>query len=301
MHVLGKVLLGFVIVGAIAAVVLTTMALDVRTRWQQQIAQAETDYAVVAKDLVVQRAKHSEEQDALDRVKRGWGDVYQGDANVGNPQTGAVSVGVGQDRGLGANNTLDGTNPIVHAFVLNGDVSEYVGPFELRSAQAGSADLIMKPSPYPGQPIAEGAWRVREEIPQDYHTANLENHTAQIAADTTLKGVEQQLASLNKQLEASKLLLAERMRQLEGDPDVENGNELQKAGFVQAIRDRLTERDQLLAQLHALRLERRLKLEALESLLEQNQERALAYRRQIDANAASNAGAGAERIAADSN
>ncbi|MEZ6065078.1 MAG: hypothetical protein R3B90_05085 [Planctomycetaceae bacterium] len=286
MHVLGKVLLGFVVVGAIAAIVLTTMTLDVRKKWQEQILQARTEYDSIAERLANARAIHRQEQEALDRVKQGWGDVFQGNANVGNPQVGAVTVGVGQDRGLGAASTTDGPNPIVHGFVVNGDQTEYVGPFEIRTAQAGSTDLTMKPAPFQGQQIPGGVWRIREEIPFDYHSMNIKLHTEQIAAEDKVRQMTAQLVVLREQLAASRLYWGSGSTNCRGDLNLVEANELQKAGYVQAIRDRLTERDLALVQLQSLRLELRLKLESLEDLMAQNQSRLAKYREVIQANAA---------------
>ena len=88
--------------------------------------------------------------------------------------------------------------------------------------------------------------------------------------DGRLQRMTFDVTRLQDQLAASQKLLQERVFQLEGDPNLDNASDLQKKGYVQAIRDELTERDALLAALHELRVERLLKLETLTMLTTDN-------------------------------
>ena len=281
MHVLGKVLLGFVVVGAIAAVFLTTMTLDVRTYWQEQVAQARTEYEAMEKDLAIQRAQWRDAQDSLDRVKHDWGNVWLAqNSRVMNPATGAVSIGAGTQQGLGATAASKATNPVVHVFNVNGQESEYVGAFKIQSAQPGAADAVLDRPPFPDENFPSGTWRVRELIPYQYATRFVDVYTKQIEANARLQRMQFDVTRLQDQLTKSQQLLQERVFQLQGDPNLGNPSDLQKKGFVQSIRDGLTERDALLAELHDLRVERLIKLESLNMLLQENQQRIAAFSQQ---------------------
>lgn len=272
MHVLGKVMLGFVVVGAIAAIFLTTMALDVRTHWEEQIAKAKADYAAVEKELAIKEANHRDAQEALDRVKLTWGNVFLGpNSRPTNPATGAVNIGAGTQQGLGATAAARPANPMVHIFnVIDGQNSQYLGAFKVQSAQPGSADAVLSRPPFADENFPAGTWRVRELIPFDFASRFLDVFTKQIEADARLQRMEFDVTRLQEQLAASQKLLQERVFQLEGDPNLANAAPLQTKGYVQAIRDGLTERDELLAHLHDLRVERLLKLETLKMLTEDN-------------------------------
>ena len=282
MHTLGKVLLGFAVVGAIAAIVLTTLTLGVRTKWQAQVDQARQEYQQVETDLQIKRTQMREAQEHLDRVKRGWGNVYMAaNSRPTNPATGAVNIGVGTQMGLGVPAASRPANPSLYLFNVNGDESEFLGEFKLQSAQAGSADAVLNRPPFPGESFPPGTWRVRDEIPYDYLTRIIDVHTKQDESDIRLARMQFDIKRLEAQLATSQQLLQERLYQLEGDPNLESPNELQKAGYVQALRDQSIARDQKLAVLHAKRLELRLKFETLKMLVQENNSRVAAYEQLI--------------------
>lgn len=287
MHVLGKVLLGFVVVLAIAAVVLTTMTLDIRTHWEQQVAQANTAYDEIAKDLVIKRANYRDLQDTLDRTKESWGNVFLApNSRPTNPATGGVNIGVGLQAGLGDKAASRADNPIVHVFNVDPNNSQYLGAFKIQSAQPGAVDAVLSRPPFSDESFPAGTWRVRELIPFDYATRFLDVYTKQLEADSRLQRMQFDVTRLQDQLKASQTLLQERVYQLEGDPNLRDANALQKAGYVQAIRDGLNDRDLLMAKLHALRVERLLKLESLDMLMKENSARLAQFAQQTQSSGA---------------
>ncbi|MFV0445074.1 MAG: hypothetical protein ACK5Q5_15980 [Planctomycetaceae bacterium] len=276
MHVLGKVLLGLVVVLAIAAVFLTTMTLDVRTHWEQQVAEAKATYANLEKDLATKQANARDAQQTLDRVKLNWGNVWLGqNSRVTNPATGGVSIGVGTQQGLGVPAASRSANPVVHLFnVVDNENSEYLGAFKVQQAQAGSTEAVLNRPPFGDENFPAGNWRVRELIPFDYATREIDLYTKQIEADARLQRMTFDVQRLNEQHAKTQTLLQERIYQLDGDPN--EGT----TGFVQGIRDSLTERDDLLAKLHRLRIERLLKFETLTQLNDENRARLELFARQ---------------------
>lgn len=282
MHVLGKVLIFFVAAGAIAAILLTTMALDVRTHWLQQVAQAREEYAKIERDLNSVRIQHRNEQEALDRVKLGWGNVWMApNSRPVNPATGAVSIGQGLQQGLGQPAGSRAPNPTVYLFNVEGDQSTYLGEFRIQSAQPGSADAVLSRRPWPGENFPAGTWRVRESVPFNYAARFLDQYRMQIEAEARLERMRYDVTRRQEQLAATQNLLQQRIYQLEGDPTLTDASELQRVGYVQALRDGLAQRDALLAKLHALRVERRLKFESLVLIQKENEERLRRYTVQL--------------------
>lgn len=282
MHVLGKVLIFLLAAGAIAAILLTTMALDVRTHWLQQVAQAREEYAKIERDLISERYKHRNAQEALDRVKLGWGNVWMApNSRPVNPATGTVSIGQGLQQGLGQPAAARAPNPTVYIFNVNGDQSEYLGEFRIQSAQPGSADAVLSRRPWPGENFPAGTWRVRESVPFNYAARFLDQYRMQIAAEARLERMRYDVTRRQEQLAATQNLLQQRIYQLEGDPTLTDASELQRVGYVQALRDGLAQRDALLAKLHALRVERRLKYESLVLIQQENEERLRRYTVQL--------------------
>ncbi len=275
MHVLGKVFAFFLIpVLAIAAIVLTTMTLDVRSHWEQQVAQARTDLTSMQQDLEVKQRDALHAQEAVDRLKESWGNLFAApNSRPTNPATGAVSIGAGTQQGLGDQAASRPDTPIVHVFNVTPESSEYLGAFKIQSAQPGSVEAVLSRPPYPGESFPAGNWRVRELIPFDYATRYQDMFTKQIEANARLQRMQYDITRKQEQLTASQALLQERVYQLEGDPKQAQGSPVQRDGYVQAIRDGLTERDELLARLHALRVERLLKLETLQMLTAENADR----------------------------
>jgi hypothetical protein len=276
MHVLGKVLLGFVVVGAIAAIILTSATLQIRTNWEKQVADAKSEYETLQKDLATKEANYRDAQQTLDRVKVNWGNVWLGqNSRPTNPATGAVSLGVGSQAGLGVDAGSRAANPTVHIFnVVDNENSQYLGAFKVQSAQAGSADAVLNRPPFPNESFPAGTWRVRELIPFDYGTRFVDLYTKQIEADARLQRMQFDITRLQEQLASTQTLLQERVYQLEGDPN--EGT----TGFVQGIRDTLNERDDQLAKLQKLRIERLLKFETLTQLNKDNQARIAEFTKQ---------------------
>ncbi len=296
MHVLGKVLLGFVVVGALAAIFLTTMLLDARGHWQQRVDAARAAFENAEEQLAAQRVIANSLQLEVDRLQVGWGQtVLAPNSQTLNAQQGVVSIGAGSQRGVGTRR--DANNPqattINQVYIFRPDENEaqasapestppsqFLGAFTLQNVEPGSAEAVLIRPPYSDEQFPGGTWRVREIIPHGYATQMQELYTRQIAAEARLQRMKYDIARLNEQRDASMQLLQERMKELNGDPDLMEASDLQRAGYVQAMRDRMTERDQLLQRLHELRLERRLKLEALQALNEQIQQRANRYAQQ---------------------
>lgn len=286
MHVLGKVLLGLVFLLAGGATLLTTMLLDVRSRWQQQVTTAKTDYENSLADLEAKKNEVHQLQRELERAKFGWGNVWMADNNrVIDPRIGTVSIGIGTARGLGIREQNQEQLPLVHAFSADaGRDPEYLGAFQVQQLQAGAANAVRLPAPAPDFNMPSGTWRIREEIPYNFSTRFMDLHQQQLAAAGRLMRMQQKVQQFESQKAASQALLQERVNELEGDASLANATELQKSGLIKGLNQSLAQRDQKLQQLQALRLDRLQKLKALEELNKANREKVNRYEQKIGGN-----------------
>jgi hypothetical protein len=293
MHWLGKLCLGFLALAALFAIYLTVGLLKARGYWQQQAQAAEAAYETTAKDLGVKRTQVDNLQEQVVRSKLGWGNVWMaGNSRVNNPNTGAVSIGTGSSQGLAQRE--QGQNALVHIFSAEqGSEPQYLGAFQIQSLQAGSADAVRLPPPPPNFNMPSGTWRIREEIPYNFSTRFMELETHQMAALSRLQRMQYDIQRLQEEKVASETLLKEREYELNGDPNLMDPTPLQKDGLVQSLRLSLAQRDQLLQQLQALRLERLQKQEALEGLLESNRQRVAQYEQRVGANGPASTASGA--------
>ncbi len=273
MHVLGKVFLGFMAFFAIVAIVLTTMLLDVRSHWLKRVADAKQAYESVERDLAIKTSRVRSLQDEIDRVKNGWGDLFLArQGSVIDPATGTVRFDVGSQQGLGVG---EKENQVVYLFHVTGpDQSTYLGAFQLQNIQAGSATARLFGRPVRSdETIPAGVWRVREEISVDYAQRLVDINTRQILAEEDLARVQYNLKRYQEQQAASEQLLRERINQLQGDPNLQNPTPLQASGYVQAIRDAITKRNQLIRELDARRRELKIKTDTLQLIAQENQAR----------------------------
>lgn len=284
MHVLGKVLLWFSFLLAAGATVLAVGVLGARGHWQQEIDKAQQEYAQINSELKLKRSQGKELQDEVDRVRLGWGNVWVAqNCRLVNPNTGTVSIGIGSQQGLGQREKVSNQLPLVHAFSIDGPQPQYLGAFQVTAIEGGAAEAVRMPPPAPGETIPSGTWRIREEIPYNFATRFGELHTSTLEAEAGLARMQYDIARVQEQKTSSEHLLQERVNQLMGDPSLQNASPLQTNGYVASLRDALSERDQLLQELQALRLERLTKLNALEALVESNRQKLATYQQRVGA------------------
>ena len=174
MHILGKVLLGFVIVLGAVGVALTAKTIAVRNYWMEQVADLETANADNAKTIADLGAELDEVRRGLDRTLFNWDDYWtnvQAEPAGGNEEL--LIVGLGTRDGLvsGAAMKPPAENPALFAFrpTDEGDGYLWVGPFQAGQVRETDAGLDpvwrvrgneMQLWEQPGE-----VWRFRKRIP----------------------------------------------------------------------------------------------------------------------------------------
>lgn len=281
MHTLGKVLLGFIAVLAIAALFLTSMLYDAQQTWQQRVEdrQAKRDdltEQVRQKELVVRDLEAE-----VNRKMTPWGRAWElgpQEIQLLDPDAGTIFLALGTNRELAHRELSQGKPlPTIYLFGRNEDgTSNYIGAFRLTAVEADQSTAQMIRKPYEGeveQWQALAGVRVWEGIPSNWRALH-----AELQGETAI--ALQQRVEYEARLETQKLLVSKseeqlqrRMEQLEGDPDpVEGAGPDTVDGLVVAIRNEETARNEQLAELDRLRHEYTEKYNQLTELLEQNRQ-----------------------------
>ena len=235
MHVLGKVLAVFAVMGAIASVIFTTKVLHVRNEWTRKVNDSRAQYEKTVDPLDVAQRRLSRLEHQWRRISHSWGPAWDNlqvlpippaDPNAPNA-TYLIDI-----RGLG---TTSGLKPgqIIHAFAPSADGGRfYVGPFrvaDVRDQQTrAAADWPLRQSEKNDwRPAAlfwqiGGPWRVRGAVP----TAETETliHYAQML----IKKDEQYAATVayrdaqNEAVKVAQEHRAYREKELHGDDSLED-------------------------------------------------------------------------------
>lgn len=273
MHILGKVLLGLMVFLLIpGAVVLTTMTLDIRSKWQAEVEQRQEKLAASKEQLNVAKVKVSELEGELQQLTFNWGEVWDAPQSQPLPAGNGVQLGVGQSRGLGRN--ADPANPPrVYAFAGTGEQSAYIGELELVQIDGDRSAGQLIRQPYPGEVQAwpVGAYHVRDTLPANWLStvADLEGQTT--IANSKLGLQQEQERLINSQMTASQELLDQRLAELNGDADAAAGASQQVLdGLVETLRKLENERNVVLDEVHGLRVKLVNDYETLERLVAGN-------------------------------
>lgn len=259
MHVLGKVMLGFAVVGILAAVVLSTMVLDVRHKWlaqvetaQQKLADSEQALADAERNL---RAKEEE----LQALTHDWGATWS--APNSGPQPGGngiIEIGVGGSAGLAAKAAAQNKPlPQVHLFAVSGpEESRYLGEFQVVDVRADRAAVRLARDPLPMEVASwpAGEYRVREAVPASWEDVYGKLVGEYVIDASKLRTQQMNLDIQRRHIEASQRSLAQRLAELNGDPNAPPGADVVVVdGLVQSVRRFDTERNDLLSEVDRLR------------------------------------------------
>ncbi|MCA8999262.1 MAG: hypothetical protein KDA80_19875, partial [Planctomycetaceae bacterium] len=225
MHILGTVFAWLAAVVTIVAIVLTTMLLDVRTKWLDQVVQKQEQVEKSIADLDSAEIQVRQLEEELQRATLYWGDVWTAPDSQGPVpgSPGLISVNVGTSKGFSQDAEALGKD-IKNAtyFVFNTNnagESQYLGEFRVDDLTAGQAGMRLARRPYAGEveTWAPGNYRIRDLMPGNWMatTANLEGEW--LIANTKKRSQELQLDILNKEIQASQRALDQRLAELNGD------------------------------------------------------------------------------------
>lgn len=258
MHVLGKVLLGFAVVLIIVAVFLTTMTLDVRSKWLDQVEKKQDQLAQSEVSLREAELKFQALEEELDRLAHLWGDAWDAPRSAPQPNgNGVIELGVGESAGLGAKAKAQGKPlPAVHVFAKGPQGSQYLGEFNIIDLRADRTAAKLTREPHQGEVATwpAGEYRVWEVIPPGDLTAISEIESQLFTSKSMLRFQQEELAILQKQIQASQESLDQRLAELNGDAAAPNGASQEVLdGLVQTLRNYEAKRDNLLGEVDQLR------------------------------------------------
>ena len=279
MHILGKILIWLIVLGAVGPLVLTSKVISYRNSWTKQIKLLQESNEKKQQEVAERQKKLTELRNELSRTMLGWGHYWDGfQAGVNNGMVGARG-GIGADHGFGL--PAGPEPPVVYLFMPDGEGgSRYVGAFQPPDAGSIRADeVLLKPTwlPRPGEEEiwagAQDGWRCRTQIRAAYVRRFSDLYVDLEFADDHLARRQYNLQLQNKLHEVSKKLRDYRLQELLGPPDAkEVGSDHLLVGLVKAIEREEERRNATQARVDRLRREMEQATRKLQELIENNRE-----------------------------
>ncbi|MSR59325.1 MAG: hypothetical protein EXS05_17060 [Planctomycetaceae bacterium] len=252
MHISGKILAWLVVIGGMAAIFLSAQALAIRNGWMTQAQKNEAAFVANQQQIQIKTRELEAKRVELARTMLGWdrfwplaqATIRQGELTL----TGAIS-------GIQVGQTI-----YVFAFGETGD-SKFLGEFKVTKAADQAAAARPNWFLRVGD-LTEGVYqvRVRTAIPNQFQTRLGEIDQHLLAADLVVSNNEIELARQGQLIGQTDKLIAGRLSEINGAPDLEGKNlpDVNIKGLIAAMSDEEQARN--VALLQADRLQRALKL-----------------------------------------
>lgn len=253
MHISGKILAWFVVIGALAAIFMSAKALAIRNAWMEKAQKAEAEFIANEKQIAEKTTLRDNKRAELARTMLGW-DRYWQDVPVNiNPQTGAMGIQMGTDRGLQA-------DQVIFVFIPQPDgKSVYAGDYKITRIAAAGAEARPNWRVRAGDiKAANGPVRIRSLIPNQYQTRFGWLGQQLLTAETSVATNQSELARQMQLLTTTDTLIAKRLNEINGDA-AQEGKEIPEVyikGLLTGIVDEeetrsaaLREADRLLHEL----------------------------------------------------
>lgn len=288
MHVLGKILAWFVVIGAGAAVTLGARAFQVRTTWQKLLREQKATYAEKGTELRRARIDQETAVVELSNLKRGWGmvweevDVRAAEQNNGDESEWHLQTNDQQTPGIAilANASNQQAPLSVYAFKKSADGknSTFIGNF----AQVGGQGQFrewkttwrVRPSDQ-AESWDGGKWRLRTVIPSHQKSRFMNLEVLLTAADQAFQD-----GTLNQEIKlgintGADAQLESRIAQLTGDKRDPADRKVRlpvhmAEGLVRVIADAEEGRNQAIAAVDQLRRDLKSAQDRANLLLRQN-------------------------------
>jgi septal ring factor EnvC (AmiA/AmiB activator) len=263
MHIIGKILVWLIVLGAVGPLVLTSKVIAYRNSWTKQIETLQKSNEDKQKTLADRQKKLQELKNDLSRTTVAWGDYWsdlQGGANNGMIGLQGNLEGIGVPAGAPL--------PVVHVFMPDGEGSRYLGAFQPPTADAIRVGQVqLKPTWIPRSNENESGlwkgpqngWRCRITIPAA-DVSHFSDLYADLAyADDELARRQFTLEQVQKKMhDDSQKLLDERLKELEK--------------LVTEIEQADEERNAALARVDGLRRDMEQAIRKLQELIEDNRD-----------------------------
>ena len=237
MHISGKILAALVALLGVGGIYLTAKTLVVRQGWMEQAQKNQAELEKKRAELVTANAERDRKRAEFVRAIVGWERAYEGNAvQVEVDANGNFAIdGVGTANGVA-------TDDVLYVFVPGQEAGTSLFLTAVKVAQV--ADNRVNAAPYvrirQGELQATGQKfpaRIRKLVPTRF-----QNEIASI--DQRLLLLEQSLANatadqtfLKDLQDRTDLLIAERMKELNGNPELEGANvpDVYRAGLLASI------------------------------------------------------------------
>lgn len=221
MNIFGKICLGLVVIGAIAATVLTTRMLATRNSWMIQNQKLEDEFQKNQEEIAKRKAELKLKRDELTRLMLDWERDWDDVPTQVDPARGFLQVGVGTSRGLQ-------DKQVVWAFQKNQDGSSLLAG-EFKVTQIRDEQTILEPNwrlrPGDTQDWQAGNWRIRSLVPSYFGDRLTATEVDFLVADEDLGAKKADVALQTKMVAAANEELDQRLKEINGQPQNE-GKEL---------------------------------------------------------------------------
>lgn len=263
MNLFGKIAVWSMVILLIpAAIILSVMSLDLRSKWQAELKSRHDKIAENAKRLEESKLALTTIEGELERTRSIWGDVFDapGSQMIGPDPEGRprYQFGAGKvNTGFGASIT----NPTGFAFfdAQPGESSRYIGEFEIGVSDENRSGGRILRLPFENEVESwpqGGNFHLRELVPGSLTTAVAELEAAIIIENSKLQGLIGTQEIVNGQIASSNKSLEQRFSELNGDADAPAGaSQAVLDGLVETLRKYEMERNQVLDAVQELRRE----------------------------------------------
>jgi len=257
MHLTGKIFAFFTLCLAIGAVILTAKVLDQQNEWNGRVEKSRDAYqkAVAEVPGVKDQVKRLEDDLTLQRLD--WGRHWEGvDTLVNDQSRGILSVSIGRNDNLVRVTDAGDVYPTLYAFQPAGDTMVYVGAFRVTQVNVNQSaiQLIRPPRAGEAESWKPGKWRFRDGLP-----ASKEGEIGDLLIDLTILEERVKSRRLNlliqqKSVQNAQKLLAQRLKELNGDPSLSKDVEdVYRKGLIASLQEAQDHRDEALAEVQRLR------------------------------------------------
>ncbi len=254
MHISGKILAGFVVIGWIVGLIFTSGDLKIRNAWMKRAQDAEEEFQKNDEQLVQKRALLANRRRELARVMLPW-DRYW--TKITGTPLGGAGDGKVQLEGVGSNHGLTEKH-VIYLFAPNADGSSTLlgsGGFRVTKALEDRAALEPTWRMRAGDVSAKpGEWRARALVPAHYEARFSQLEVELIAADDALRAGQQELDRQTEAIKVATEHLNLRLNEINGNPDLE-GKDLPPSivkGLLTVLEDEEELRNAALAQVDRL-------------------------------------------------
>lgn len=267
--------LTMLVIFAALGIHLSAKTLKVRNSWSKKVSELQVQNEANSKELVEKRLEVQEFRDEFDRVRYGWGRIWDNveSKGVAGP---LLSANFGLNQGLGSEKRPE--PPVVYAYgpdPAGGTV--YIGRFQA-TPQLQENNVTLRPthlvrSGYQQLQILPeirlwemGRYRFRETVPDSYSTLFSNLRARLTDADEQLVEKQKFVENQTKLVETAQRDLDNRLLEL----GFNRMTSQQTGGLLEAIEKEEQERNALLGEIDALRRDREKTLKRFRELNREN-------------------------------